>query len=216
MAAVDMPEAVVVVSSLDWMVLSSSMSLGKMSVQGAGNGWHGGERYFWSSTTCRTTTSHWYDGLRAGSNDVLSHSSAICTSSLPASQKPHISATGRRPVDSPRAALGILVYSNWTFLMSEEWLLLELIFCFLCGVDSRPVRKMAARTVVRRQASIVGDSHVKQRSTAVGESRPKRTSHVHFPNVSAFCLSRLSATTESGDLEQRAIHAQKPSKRNVE
>ncbi len=110
MAAMYMPEAVVVVSSLDWMVLSSSIALGKMSVQGAGNGWHGGERYCWWCTTCRMTTSHWYDGLRAGSDGVLSHSSAICTSSLPASQK----ATHFRdwPTSRPRLPTGGFGYSR--------------------------------------------------------------------------------------------------------
>ncbi len=52
-------------------------------------------------------------------------------------KKPHISATGRRPgLDSPWAALGILVYSDSTILMSEEWLLLEFILWFLCGIES--------------------------------------------------------------------------------
>ncbi len=100
------------------------MSLGKMSVQGAGNGWHSGERYCWLCTTCRTTTSHWYDGLQAGFDGVLSHSSAICISSLPVSQK----ATHFRdwPTSRPRFPTGGFGYSR------------------LQRLDNSNVRRMAA------------------------------------------------------------------------
>ncbi len=131
------------------------MSLGKMSARGAGNGWHGGERYCWSSTTCRTTT-HWYDKLQAGSDGVLSHSSTICTSDV-----------GSSPNQ----------YGRWQPERSS---------------NDKPVLVTPMSNRIGRLAVNPNASH---------------------STLSALCLSSLSATTESGDLEQELSARKNP--RNV-